>query len=155
MLARGFLTVILLASPAVALGQNDDQALAVARDVLDRGAKLFDMRDAAAMADTYLEQSQVILIKQSSESADFEIETTSGRREIEKGYAELFKDRDPSHRSRNTVELARWLTPDLLLIQGRFALNVEQGDFLKFVQVRARVGDQWKVVTMQLMPLPQ
>lgn len=155
MLTRCFLAMALLACPAAAIGQHDDRALAVAREVLDRGAELFDARDAAAMAETFLEESHVIVIKRASNSTELTTEIVSGREEIQKGYADLFKDRDPSHRARNTVEQARWLTPDLLLIQGRFALNVEQGDLLQFVQVRARDGDQWKVATMQLMELPR
>jgi len=148
--------MILLAGPAAAFGQDGDtRALTVARDTLDRGAALFDKRDAAAMAATYVETAEIIVIKRASDSDRIVIETKQGRTAIEQAYAEIFRDRLPEHRSRNTVESARFMNPDLLLIRGRFAMNRDQGDTVQFVQVRAREGGQWKVVTMQLMELPR
>jgi len=146
--------LILLATPVAALAQ-DGNALILAKDTLDRGAALFDTRDAAAMAATYVEDAEIILIKRDSDTNRITVETRSGRAAIEKGYADVFKNRLPEHRSRNTVEAARFLGRDLLLVKGRFALNRDQGDSVEFVQIRAREGDQWKVVTMQLMELPK
>jgi hypothetical protein len=146
--------LILLATPVAALAQ-DGNALILAKDTLDRGAALFDTRDAAAMAATYVEDAEIILIKRDSDTNRIKVETRSGRAAIEKGYADIFKDRLPEHRSRNTVETARFLGRDLLLVKGRFALNRDQGDSVEFVQIRAREGNQWKVVTMQLMELPK
>jgi ketosteroid isomerase-like protein len=146
--------MILLATPVAALAQ-DGNALILAKDTLDRGAALFDTRDAAAMAATYVEDAEIILIKRDSDTNRISVETRRGRAAIEKGYADIFKDRLPEHRSRNTVETARFLGRDLLLVKGRFALNRDQGDSVEFVQIRAREGDQWKVVTMQLMELPK
>ncbi len=153
---RYLFPIILLVGPAAAFGQDDDtRAMTVARDILDRGSALFDKRDAAAMAATYVETAEIIVIKRASDSDRFVTETKQGRTAIERAYAEIFKDRLPEHRCRNTVESARFMTPDLLLIRGRFAMNRDQGDALQFVQVRAREGDQWKVVTMQLMEVPR
>jgi len=147
--------MILLVAPASAFGHDDDaRALALAKDTLDRGAALFDKRDAAAMAATYVETAQIIVIKRASDTDRIVVEPTNGRAAIEKAYADIFKDRLPEHRSRNTVEAARFLSPDLLLIRGRFAMNRDQGDSVQFVQIRAREGDDWKVVSMQLMELP-
>lgn len=150
--------VILLVVPAVVFGQDDDaKARTKAQEILDRGAALFDTRDAAAMAATYVDDAEIILIKRAKDSSRVELETSRGRAEIEKGYAKIFKDRDPGHKSRNTVETARFLGPNLLLIQGRFALNRDQGDVIQFVQIRAREGEgdsePWKIVTLQLTPL--
>lgn len=151
---RCLFALSLLVAPAAAFAQDDD-ALTLAKATLDRGADLFDKRDAAAMAATYVEAAEVILIKRDADSDRVTVEIRSGRAAIEKAYADIFKDRLPEHRSRNTVEDARFLRPDLLLIRGRFALNRDQGDSLQFVQIRSREGDQWKVVTMQLMELPK
>ena len=152
---RSLFAMILLVAPASAFGQDDDaRASALAKDTLDRGAALFDKRDAAAMAATYIESAEIIVIKRDSDTDRIVIETRSGRAAIEKTYADIFKDRLPEHRSRNTVEAARFLGPDLLLIRGRFAMNRDQADTVQFVQIRAREGDQWKVVTMQVMELP-
>lgn len=149
------LAMILLAIPCSAIGQEDEsKARTLAQEILDRGATLFDTRDAAAMAATYVEGGQVLLVKRNSDQGDVEIETISGRAAIEKGYSDLFKDRLPEHKSRNTVESARFLGADYLLIQGRFSLNRDQGDSVQFVQLRTRQGEQWKIVTMQLIPMP-
>jgi ketosteroid isomerase-like protein len=147
--------MILLAAPALAFGEDEDaKAMAAAKETLDRGAELFDKRDAKAMAATFLEDAEILLIKHDSDSGRIVIDARRGRAEIEKAYDEIFKDRAPEHRCRNTVESARFLAPDLLLIRGKFSLNVDQDDSLQFVQVRAREGDHWKVVTMQLLELP-
>jgi hypothetical protein len=150
------LSLILLAAPAAAFGQDDNtRATSLAKELLERGAALFDKRDAAAMAATYLDAAEIIVLKHDSESNRMVVEAKHGRAEIEQAYAEIFKDRLPEHRCRNTVEAARFLSPDVLIIRGRFALNREQGDALQFVQVRARDGDQWKIATMQLIELPK
>ena len=152
---RYLFAMILLVGPAAAFGQDDDtRAVTVARDILDRGAALFDKRDAAAMAATYVETAEIIVIKRASDSDRFVTETRQGRTAIERAYAEIFKDRLPEHRCRNTVESARFMTQDLLLIRGRFAMNREQGDASSSSRSAHREGDQWKVVTMQLMELP-
>ena len=105
-------TVVLLMSPAAVFGQDDDaRALDLAKDILDRGATLFDKHDAASMAATYVEAAELIVIKRDSDSDRIAVETRHGRAEIEKAYADIFKDRLPEHRSRNTVEVARFLPP--------------------------------------------
>lgn len=152
---RALFAFVLCAIPAAVFGEDDTRAMTLAKETLDRGAALFDTRDARAMAATFLEDAQLILVRKPPESGKFEIETKSGRATIEASYSDLFKDRSPEHKARNTVESARFLSPDLLLIKGRFSLNVDQGDTIQFVQVRAREGDQWKVATMQLMELPR
>ena len=150
------LMMLLPLAPAVAAGQEtDDRAKTLAQETLDRGATLFDRRDPAAMAATYIETGEIILIKRDSASDRVVSETWRGRAEIEKAYSKVFKDRLPEHRSRNTVESARFLTPDLLMIRGRFAMNRDQGDIAQFVQIRVREEDEWKIVTMQLMELPK
>jgi len=154
MCKRFLFTLILVVVPTAAFAQDDDaKAKAVAKEALDRGAALFDKREAGPMAATFVEAAQVILIKRSSDSGNIEVESRSGRPAIEAAYADIFKNRSPEHKARNTVESAKFLNPDLLLIQGKFALDAAQGDVIQFVQVRAREGDQWKVVTMQLMEL--
>jgi hypothetical protein len=143
-------------APAPAVAQGDDaQATTLARDILDRGSALFDKRDAAVMAATYIDTAAIIVIKRDSDSNRIVVESRRGRTEIERAYAEIFKDRLPEHKSRNTVGSARFLRPDLLMIRGRFALNRDQGDAVQFVQIRVREKDQWKIATLQLMELPK
>jgi hypothetical protein len=148
--------MILVLAPVLAIGQDETaRATNLAKELLDRGAALFDKRDAPAMATTYLDAAEVIVIKRDSASERMVVEAKHGRAEIEQTYAEIFKDRQPEHKCRNTVEAARFLSPDVLIIRGRFALNREQGDALQFVQIRARDRDDWKVATMQLIELPK
>ena len=149
------IAIVLLSASSFARAQDDDaRAKTLAQDILDRGSALFDGRDAAAMAATYVEMGQILLIKGATDQGSIEVETISGRPAIEKGYADLFKDRLPEHKSRNTVESARFLGDNTLLIEGRFALNRDQGDSIRFIQLRVRQGDQWKIVTLQMMPIP-
>ena len=153
---RTLLVLVFSVAPAVAFSQDDStKAKDLAQEILDRGAALFDKRDATAMAATYLEDAEIILIKRNSESDRIQLETTRGRSAIEQAYAKIFKDRLPEHRSRNTVELARFLSPNLLLIHGRFAMNRDQGDSVQFVQVRVHEDNLWKVATLQLAELPK
>lgn len=155
MRSRIALLALLLVSPAMAQDKPDDaQALEVGRGILERGAGLFDKRDAAAMAATYLETAQIILVKRDSDTDKHVLEIRTGRGEIEKTYVEIFKDRLPEHRARNTLEGARFASPTVLVLWGRFALDVNQGDIVQFVQTRVREGDDWKVATMQLLELP-
>jgi len=147
--------LFLLVIPGAAFGQDDVRAMALAKLTLDRGAAMFDTRDAEAMAATYGESAQIIVIKRESDTDDVVVETKNGRTAITKSYRDIFKDRLPEHRSRNTVESARFLGNDLLLIRGRFAVNRDRADIAQFVQLRARKGEQWKIVTLQLMELPK
>ena len=48
--------------------------------------------------------------------------STDGREEIEKLYADLFKNPD-TIQSKNTVEYAKLLAPDILVIAGTFEPN--------------------------------
>ena len=156
MRSRSLFTVALLAFPsAQALADPDDGARAEAQAILDKGEALFDTRNAAAMAATFTENGSIVVIKRQDNASQGEVvlESFSGRAEIEKSYAKIFKERLPEHHAHNTVDFARHLGPNLLLIQGRFSLNRDQGDSIQFVQVRARVGSEWKIVSMQLAPL--
>jgi hypothetical protein len=148
--------VVLLIAAAPALAQEDDaRAMAVAKETLDRGAALFDERNAAKMAATYLEAGQLVIIRREPDGGRLVIENRSGRTAIEESYRDLFKDRSAEHKSRNTVESARFLGNDMLLVRGRFALDRNQGDSVQFVQVRALDGGEWKVATMQILDLPK
>ena len=107
---RCLFTLALLLASAPAAAQDDD-AVALAKDILVRGANLFDKPDAAAMAATYIDSAEIIVIKRDTDPDRIEVETIRGRADIEKSYAKIFKDRLPEHRSRNTLELARFSGP--------------------------------------------
>ena len=107
------------------------------------------------MAATYIEDGSVVVIKRQHNASQGEVvlQKFRGREEIEKGYADIFKERPPEYRSRNIVDFARYLGPHLLLIQGRSrhstATRATRSSSYRF----AHVGDDWKIVSMQLAPL--
>ena len=56
--------------------------------------------------------------------------------------------------SQNTVELARLISPDILVVHGRFRPNAGERE-LPFVQMRVKQGDQWMLKTLWLFLNPQ
>src|SRR5262245_58370421 len=86
----------------------------LAQELLIKGAAIFDSRDAAAMAATYVEDAQVTAYSKDAETGALKAETVRGRADIQKGYADLYKDRRPSTRCRNVVEDAQFAGPDVL-----------------------------------------
>ncbi len=142
LLASAALTV---AGPGATTAE-DAAAVALATRVLDRGATLFDTRDARAMAATYTEDARVELISRTDDG--LKVEATTGRPAIEDMYRRAFEGQS-SIRSKNTVESARMVGPDILLIQGQFR-PTEGSQFYPFTQVRVRQGDNWLMARLQL-----
>lgn len=145
-----FSLVLLLPSVASA-ADAATEAKTLAQDILTKGAALFDTRDAAAMAATYTEEAEFTLISKDKDTGRFKAENTHGRTAIERFYQDFFKDRKPGTMSRNVVEYARLVGTDLLIIHGNFTPDVAQGDALPFVQVRIKDGDQWLIMSLQLV----
>jgi len=125
-------------------------AKSLAQDILTKGAALFDSRDAVAMAATYAENAQVTAYSKDSETGPLKVETRRSRADIQKLYADLFKDRSPSARCRNIVEDAHFVGPDLRVIRGTFILDVANEHPLPFIQVRTKQGDKWLMLNLQL-----
>jgi hypothetical protein len=125
-------------------------ARSLAQDILTKGAALFDSRDAAAMAATYAENAEITAYSKDNETGALKVETERGRANIQKSYADLFKDRSPSARCRNIVEDAHFAGPDLLVIRGTFILDVANEHPLPFIQVRTKQGDKWLILNLQL-----
>ena len=147
------LALLLVVTAPVAGGPPDDEARSQAQRLLDKGAATFDTRDAAAMAATYAEDAR-ILLHSKKEGEGWKVDVTEGRGAIEAFYKDLFKDANEGSRARNTVESARLLAPDLLLIQGTFEPKAA-GDRFPFVQVRVKQGEAWLMKSLQLFLLPK
>ena len=143
-----FLSLVLL-SPTVAPAANED-AKQLAQAILTKGAALFDSRDAAAMAATYAENAQITAYSKDKDTGALKTETARGRADIQKGYADLFKNRSRSTRCRNAVEDAHFVGPDLLVIRGTFILDVADEHPIPFIQVRTKQGDNWFILNLQL-----
>lgn len=142
------LSLACLFTPVLASAQDKD-AKTVAQDLLTKGAALFDNRDAAVMAETYTEDARLALVSKDRDTGKFKIDLKEGRSEIEKGYKEFFSNSKERTTSKNTVEYAKFLTPDLLLIYGEFEPVVNQGKFA-FTQERVRQGDRWLIQNLRL-----
>ncbi len=148
-MTRILLASLVLLLPAVVRAQGED-AQALAQEILDKGAKQFDKKDAAAMAATYTEDAQVFWVAKDQNTGEYKTEMREGRSEIEALYRDLFKDSNETTTSRNTVEYARRLAPDLLVIHGHFQPKISETGTYSFVQVRRKEGDQWKIMSLRL-----
>ena len=118
---------------------EDKDAKALAQDVLDKGSALFDTRDAAAMAATYTEDAQLLWIDKDSSTGEIKISVKKDRSEIESLYRDLFKDAKEKTTSKNTVEFARFVVPELMVIHGVFQPNVDKDGQIQF-RADAREG---------------
>src|SRR5262249_9169855 len=103
---------------------DDSDAKTVAQGVLDKGAAIFDKRNAADMAATYTEDAQLEWVEKDSAAGGFKIDVRKGREEIETLYRDFFKDQKEATTSKNTVEFAQFVNPELMVIQGFFQPNV-------------------------------
>ncbi|MDR3638607.1 MAG: hypothetical protein P4L84_32680 [Isosphaeraceae bacterium] len=151
MIRYAFLALALLLPAVASAADAEAEAKVLAQDILTKGAALFDTRDASAMAATYVEEAELSLISKDKDTGRFKAENTHGRTSIERFYQDLFKDRKPGTTSRNVVEYARFVGTDVLIIHGKFTLDVTQGDALPFVQVRVKDGDKWLIMNLQIV----
>ena len=148
-MARFVFFSLALVLPQAATAAEPD-AKALAQDILTKGAALFDTRDAAAMAATYTDDAEVVVFAKDKDTDTYKAQVTRGRSAIQRGYQDLFKDRKAGTTSRNVVEFAHFVGTDLLIIHGTFTLDVSQGGSFPFVQVRAKQGDKWLLMSLQL-----
>ena len=131
-----------------------DEATALAVKLTEQGAATFDTFNAKAMADYYLEDAEIALVTR--EEGGLKFQTQKGRAEIEKFYADIFKEPE-TIKSRNTVEYAKLIAPDVLVIAGTFDTNTLKSDSPKvpFYQVRVKKGDQRLMPSVRIFVLPQ
>lgn len=126
--------------------QSDAEAMTLAQQILDKGAELYATKDALAMAATYTEDAEITLIVKKRE--EIKTEVKRGRFEIEQGYRDLFKDAG-SIKPKNTVEYARFLDTDMLLIAGVFEPDANSLK-VPFVQTRVKQGDKWLMSNLRI-----
>lgn len=134
---------------SAAIAGDDAKAREIAEKVTTEGAALFDTLDARAMAATYAEKG--VLVVYQRENGEIVRETHEGRQKIEAYYAKLFEHPE-TIKSKNTVEHARLIAPDLLAINGTFDVNSLKPDSPKvaFHQLRQNKGGKWLVLTMEI-----
>jgi hypothetical protein len=127
-----------------------NEAMQLARKLLTVGAATYDSHDAAAMAAFYTDHARVKMVGKGE--AGYKVTLYNGRTEIEKLYAGLFKSDKPTH-ARNTVEYARFIAPDLLMITGTFEPDIGSIQ-VPFVQMRVNHKGQWLMSDLTIFMVP-
>jgi len=135
------------ARPAVS---PKSEAETIAETFLKAGSKLFNAKDAAALAATYTEDGEIVLV--GKKDGEITKEVKKGRTDIEEFYSNHFQATEMID-SENTVELARLIAPDVLVVHGRFRPNAGQAE-LPFVQMRVKRGDRWLLSRLWLFLSP-
>jgi ketosteroid isomerase-like protein len=154
MMKRFGMFALLFVIPVTVMSQEKD-AKSVAQEVLDKGSALFDTRDAAAMAATYTEDAQLLWIEKDNSTGEIKVSVKKDRGEIESLYRDLFKDATEKTTSKNTVEFAKFVAPDLMVVQGVFQPNIEKPAKFPFVQMRVKQGDKWLMKNLQFYVIEQ
>ena len=127
------------------------EAEQIASRVLKAGSDLFDAKNAGALAATYTDDGMVHLISK-SEDQQYKDDIKRGRADIEQFYRDLFREAGPID-SENTIEFARLIAPDLLVIHGRFRPNIGQSE-IPFVQMRVKQGPEWLIKKLWIFLSP-
>jgi hypothetical protein len=143
------LTLGLIVSSPFTAHALDEDAKAQAQAILDKGSALFDKKDAAVMAATYTEDGQILWVAKEENSSEIGASVKKGRAEVETFYREVFKDPQEKTTSKNAVDFARLIAPDLMVIHGTFQPDVAKAGKYPFVQTRVKQGDKWLIKTLQ------
>jgi hypothetical protein len=152
---KRFAIFLLMFMIPFSLRAQDKDAKTVAQEVLDKGSALFDTRDAVAMAATYTEDAELLWIDKDSTTGEIKVSVKKDRTEIESLYRDLFKDAKEQTTSKNTVEYARFVGADLMVIHGSFQPNVDKQGKFPFVQMRLKLGEKWVIKNLQLYVISQ
>jgi RNA polymerase sigma factor (sigma-70 family) len=142
-------------APAPAVGRAavppKSEAETIAEKFLKAGSDLFDAKDAVGLAATYTEDGEIVLVDK--KDGEIHNEVKQGRADIEKLYRDLFHDAGAID-SENAVEFARLISPELLVVHGRFRPDVGKPDW-PFVQMRVKHGDRWLLSKLWLFLKPE
>jgi hypothetical protein len=152
---KRFAILALIFAVSVSASAQEKDAKTVAQDVLNKGAALFDTRDATAMAATYTEDAQLLWVDKDSTSGEIKVTIKKDRTEIESLYQDLFKDAKEKTTSKNTVEFARFVGAHLMVIHGAFQPDVEKQGKFPFVQLRVKQGEKWVIKNLQIYVISQ
>src|SRR5579885_3013735 len=139
----------LVLSPARAQ-EPADEAMKLARKLTEEGAATFSKADAKAMVAYYTENA--IIFVQGKNDEGHTVKEYDGKAEIERCYADFFKGQQGTIQAKNTVEYARLLAPDVLVIAGTFEPNqlAEKPLKVPFYQVRIKQGDKWLIQSVRI-----
>lgn len=148
-MTRLAVALIALSVPFAAQARAQD-AKSLAQEILDKGSALFDAKDAAALAATYTEEARIIWIERDKDTGAYVFQRKRGRNEIEALYRDLLKGSTEQTTSRNNVEFARFVAPDLMVVNGTFEPNIADAGSYRFVQVRIKQGGKWLMSSLRI-----
>jgi ketosteroid isomerase-like protein len=147
------LSVAILTLISVAAASPIQDATALADELLQAGSSSFDAKDAASLAKSYTEDGEITLLNKGEDG--YQQRSYSGREAIRTLYADLFSNAG-SIDSKNVVEYARFVGPDLMVIGGTFEPDIAGSLTLQFVQIRLKQDDgTWLIRELTLIPIPQ
>jgi hypothetical protein len=144
------LALVLAAGLTTSARAEDADAKAIAQEVLNKGSALFDARDVAGLLATYDDDPQVVWVEKDGTTGEIKETVKRGKAEVEAIYTDHFKNVAEKTTSKNVVDYARSIGPDVLLIQGTFQPDVAKPGKYPFVQLRVKNGDRWLLKTLHL-----
>lgn len=128
----------------------DSEALGVARQLTEAGAKLFVARDAKGLTDTYADDGQIVLVEWDAEVRGLKLDARSGRSAVLDAYQQLFQG-DQKLEATNIIQHARFLGPNLLQFSGVLVLKVDnQTQQVPFTQLRIKHGPSWLISKVEI-----
>jgi hypothetical protein len=135
------------------VGGLEDAAMKLARQLTEKGATTFDTKDAQAMTDFYLEEAEISLVTKGRDG--YSVKVYRGKVEIESLYRDIFKNPE-GVKSKNEVEFARLVRPDILAIFGTFEIQRgSQTARFPFFQERIKKDDRWLISSLRFFAVPE
>ena len=155
------LLVCLLLAPAIAYAQGTeaDNARELAQRLLDQGSAHVDAKNHEELVATYAEDATVTLVCKDPDTGNYMIEVRSiqknGRWSFEQMNRDMHQGLLPENgpkkiASKNTVEYASMIAPDLLVIHGKFQPYRDEAMSWPFIQVRRQHGDKWLIMSQRI-----
>lgn len=137
------------------VARADEDAMAVAKKVTAEGAENFISRDARALGESYTDDAVLYLVTFDQDAGTARVDTKEGRFTIQSLYEDLFREGQAID-AHNTVDYARLIGPNYLVIAGTFEMKRGLLDVsrLPFVQTRVRQGDRWLIQSMRVVFVP-
>lgn len=129
-----------------------DDVRNLAQRLVDENSVLVNAKDDASLAETFTEDATITLVCKDPDTGHYMVEvrdTGVNRWNIRQLYLDmhsgLLPENGPGKKiaSKNIVEYASMIEPDLLVIHGYFQPWQDEAMRWPFIQVRRKHGDKW------------
>lgn len=133
------------AQPVRQLGSTPEEKAVL--DGIMSFAKIYETANAAALADLFLDEAMIV---------DPDGYATRGKAAVAAMYEAAFKD-NPGLKLESKVEAIRFLTPDLVRVEGKARIAVTHGDaaeFTGFTTLLARREGKWRIAEIHEYAAP-